>query len=190
MKPLRVILATLVGAILIFAWGALSHMVLPFGEMGVKSLPSESTLLPILQEQIKEPGFYVFPGMSNEPSQAEQDAWSAKYRTGPIGVLAFQPTGREPMSPMQLGTEFASNLAAAFIAALLIAAVGGGLPRGLAVGFALALFEWLSLMVSHWNWYAFPLETIVGELAIEAIGWTFAGAVMGLVAGRRASRHA
>src|SRR6185295_9013897 len=56
MKSGRIILAAIVGSIIVFVWSAVAHMVLPIGEMGVKSLPSEEKVVPALKDAIKEPG--------------------------------------------------------------------------------------------------------------------------------------
>jgi hypothetical protein len=36
----KVILGGLLGGLVLFVWGAISHMALPFGEAGVRSMPS------------------------------------------------------------------------------------------------------------------------------------------------------
>lgn len=45
-----------------FLWGAVSHMVLPTGEIGVKMLSDEPAVLAVLAEKVKDPGVYLFPG--------------------------------------------------------------------------------------------------------------------------------
>ena len=51
-KPTRVFFAGLLGGIVMFVWGAASHMALPLGEMGVQNLPNQAVLLPMLKENI------------------------------------------------------------------------------------------------------------------------------------------
>ena len=185
MKLLRIILAGIVGGIIVFAWGAISHMALPVGEMGINNLPGEATLMPAMKDSITQPGFYMFPGMPKNPTEADTNAWMEKYKSGPAGVLIYRPVGGEVMSPKQLGTEFASNLAAALIAAFILSCVGRGVGRSTAIGFGLGVFAWLSIDVSYWNWYGFPFEMIMGSLIDQGIGWMAAGVAMGLGLGKR-----
>ena len=38
---MRVVIAAVVGGVVIFGWGAVSHMVLPLGTMGLSVMPDE-----------------------------------------------------------------------------------------------------------------------------------------------------
>ena len=38
---MRLLLAGIVGGIVVFIWGAITHVVLPLGEMGIQNLPNE-----------------------------------------------------------------------------------------------------------------------------------------------------
>ena len=76
----KVLLGGLVGGIVVFVWGAISHMATPIGEMGIRQIPNEDKIVANMKESIREPGFYFFPGMENKanPSEAEQKAWEIK----------------------------------------------------------------------------------------------------------------
>ena len=79
------------------------------------------------------------------------------------------------MSPRQLGTEFASNVVAALIAAILVSMmIGGWFKRAFAVAL-IGLFGIVSLLVSYWIWYGFPAQFVCGELITEVVGWFLAG---------------
>lgn len=184
MRGLRIGAAAVVGGVIVFMWGAFSHMVLPIGEMGVRSLPSEDVLVPAMKGAIAEPGFYMFPGMGEHPDEAELKVWEEKYRAGPRGVVIYHPTGQEVMSPAQLGTELGSNVAAALIAACVIAGVGGPFGRRALVGLGMGVFAWFSVDVSYYNWYGFPLEMALSGLLDQAVGWLMAGAAMAGIVGR------
>jgi hypothetical protein len=45
-SSIRIILAAIVGGVVVFIWGAVAHMILPIGDMGIRMLPAEQTLLP------------------------------------------------------------------------------------------------------------------------------------------------
>jgi hypothetical protein len=176
----RVLLAGLLGGLAAFAWSSLSHMVLPLGEAGVRTLPNEAAVLEGLRGSIPEAGLYLFPLMG-DPSKAtaeEQAQWAEKYRTGPAGVLIYHPVGGEFNFSRLLGVELLTNVLAALIAALiLVRTTGSYLQRVLIVG-ALGLFAWFSISVSYWNWYGFPASFILAEGIDQFVGWLVAGLVI------------
>lgn len=180
----RIIGASLFGGVVMFIWGALAHMVIPIGELGVKGLPGEELIMPAMRFSIKEPGFYRFPGV-NEDNKSDEamKAWEEKYKQGPRGVVIFEPTGSEVMSPSQLGAEFASNVIAAFLAALILSRIN--CPRLTKVLFAtlIGVIGWLSIIVSYWNWDNFPNLFTVGQCLEQTIGWFLSGIAIALVLG-------
>jgi len=178
----RAIAAAIVGGIVMFGWGAASHMILPIGDMGLKSLPNEEGLVTTLKSNVTERGFYLFPGMGHgEVTEEEMKAWEEKYQQGPRGVLVFDPTGDAAMSPAMLGTEFVSNFLACLIAACILARIATGrFERGLIAG-GFGVLGWLSIEVSFWNWYRFPTQFAVGELIDQSAGWLLAGWAIALV---------
>src|SRR6266540_3012732 len=98
----RFLIATLLGGILAFVWSSVSHLVLPLGEAGVRTLPHEAAVLDVLHAQVPKAGLYIFPGEGFGPgaTSAQRAAWEQRYRTGPAGILVFRPVGGMPLSPM------------------------------------------------------------------------------------------
>ena len=47
---LKIVLAGLVGGLVVFAWSAFSHMVLPTREAGIRQIPNEDAVLSALKE--------------------------------------------------------------------------------------------------------------------------------------------
>jgi hypothetical protein len=76
----RWLIGGVIGGIIMFIWSAFSHMVLPLGEMGLKTLPNENVVIPAMKDGIREPGLYMFPGldMSKKPTAEEQAAWAER----------------------------------------------------------------------------------------------------------------
>jgi hypothetical protein len=177
---MRVLLGGVVGGVILFMWGFVSHMLTPLGRVGIKTIPDEPAVLASLKTAIPEPGLYLFPGMdlSGPMSDSEQKAMAAKYRTGPSGFLVFTPGGRDIMTPVQLLGELGSNVLTALLAACLLTFVSGKyLAR---VGFVtlLGLVGWLSINVSYWNWYNFPTDYTLASLVDELIGFLLLGFIL------------
>ncbi len=178
----KILGAGLVGGLVVFLWGFVSHMVLPVGEMGIRSMPVNSPLLETMKGNLAEEGLYMFPGKEEgrTPSEAEEAVWATKYRLGPTGLLLYDPDGRDTVSPRLLGIELATDVAAASLLAYLLIAITGStgaqirLAKQLRVALAAGVFAWISISVPHWNWYGFPCAFILAELIDQVVGWTLA----------------
>lgn len=175
----RVLLAALLGGIVVFAWGALSHMVLPIGEMGISKVPGEQALIAALRENAPEAGTYLIPALEGVP----QDQWPA---SGPAALLSWRPETSYGMGK-NLVVEFASGTLAALIAAIVLCHAGAGvsLMRKGVLSMSLGVFAWLTLTVSHWTWYGISDGMLIGEGLDVAIGWLLAGLAMGALLGKR-----
>jgi hypothetical protein len=179
----RVLVGGILAGLVVFVWGAVSHMATPIGEMGLKAISGEEKVLRAMKESIGDPGIYFFPGrdMSKKMTGPEEEAYAEKIKQGPAGLLVIQPTGAEMMSPRQLLTELGSGIAAAIVAALVLTQVRSGYVGRVLIVTAMGVFGFLSILVSYWNWYAFPTEFITGQLLDEVIGWFLGGLVLAAI---------
>src|SRR5438874_7546772 len=118
---MRILIAGIIGGILMFVWGAVSHMTLGIGEMGFKTIPNEVSVVSNRKTNLLEPGMYILPGvdMTRTMTPEEEAAWTTKYKEGPTALVIYNPTGMSPFSPQQLGIELLSNILAAIILALM-----------------------------------------------------------------------
>src|SRR5215813_13257763 len=156
---MRVIVAAIVGGIIVFVWSAIAHLFTPLGTMGFSALPDEARVMESFRA-VPSSGMYFFPymDMKKKPTAEEQKAYEEKVKAGPSGILVITKGGGATMSGKSLGSEFASNVAAALIAALLVSSmIGGYFKRAFAVAL-MGLFGVISLLVSYWIWYGFPTE--------------------------------
>jgi hypothetical protein len=182
----RILLGALLGGLVLFVWGAVSHMALPLGEAGVRSMPpsAEPGVLAAMKNALTERALYVYPGMdmSHTPTEAEQQAWQTKYDAGPAGIVVFNPTPRGNFARW-LGVEFVGNVLAMLMAAIVIyhvPATAGFARRALLVGL-FGLAEGFDIDVSQWNWYSFPTTYMLAQLVDHAVGWTLAGLALAKV---------
>ncbi len=180
---MRVLVAGIVGGIVMFLWGAVSHMMLPIGSMGFTPMPNEDAVVSTLKESITQPGLYFFPGRDMRAKMApeQEEAWLTKLRAGPVGMVVYTPEGGEMMEPMQLVTEFAFNVLAVLLGSFIIARMAVGYGVRVLCFMLLGVIAWLSISASHWNWYNFPTDFSIGELIGEAGGWLLVGLVAGAI---------
>jgi hypothetical protein len=177
----RRLLAGFVGALIAFVWSAVIHMNPSTATMGLSMMnEKEDAVLAAVKAAGLPPGLYFFPGrdMSKAGNKAEDDAWMAKFRAGPSGLLLLEPNNSEPMEPKQLLIEFVSDFGCALIAVTILATtVGSVTTRALTVAL-LGLFAWLALSVSAWDWYRYPFNFILVDLIDQLVGWLLAGFAM------------
>jgi hypothetical protein len=174
---IRVVLAAIVGGVLLFVWGFVAHMLLPFSKDAMKQLPNEQAVLSTLQTNVPERGMYFFPGMdmSRRPTPEEQQAWETKIASGPSGLLVYRPNGGSGMTARTLVAEFVSNVLAALVAALVLLGVRGGYGARVFTVAALGVVAWLSVCVSEWIWYGFTTPFLFADLVDQFGGWLLAG---------------
>ena len=184
---MRVIIAGILGGIVMFAWGAFSHMVLNIESDSMKPMPNEAAVAAAMKANIPEAGLYFVPGvnMTRTLTAEEQAAWAAKYKEGPTAMIVYHPTGDDVFTPRQFGTQFGSDLVAAMIGAVILMFAAGGFTRGVLISILIGAAAWVSISVPYWNWYKFPTEFIKGELLDQIGAWFFAGLVMAFVLRKR-----
>ena len=111
----RILTGGVVAGIVLFFWGFVAHMLLPLGELGLKSLPTDDGLAAAITKDVREPGLYVLPGwdMSKSQSATEMEAHMAKVAKGPYGFMVLYPNGRDPSMGKHLPIEFGTNVVCA-----------------------------------------------------------------------------
>ena len=178
------VLGGILGGAVMYFWGALSHMLLPIGELGLRTArpEAETALIAALQEAMPEPALYLIPG--SDPAQAmtpeAQEAWLAKLAAGPTALVAWNPGPGTAIGPRPLAIELLSNLAACLIGAWTLTRLAPGTPYLHRVGVVVlfGLFAVVSIQVSYWTWYSFPGEYLAGQLVDQLVGCTLAGVVI------------
>jgi hypothetical protein len=179
----RVLNGALAAGIVVFMWGAVAHMFTPLGDMGILPIPNEDNVLRPMSEVVRENGFYFFPGRDRTKpmSKSDEEAWLAKMKKGPTGIMIVQPGGAEMMSPRQLGIEFATGVVAAFLAGIVLMHVHGSYATRVLVVLLMAAFGVVSILVSYWNWFGFPPDYIFGAVVDEVVGWLLGGLVLAAI---------
>src|SRR5690348_16656745 len=83
---MRIAVAALFGAIVIFLWQFVSHMLLPIGEMGFRAPQNESAVLQAASSGLPDSGVYLLPYLAPEKmndATAVQD-WTRRAQKNPF----------------------------------------------------------------------------------------------------------
>jgi hypothetical protein len=185
---MRVFIAGLLGGIVFFVWGAIAHMALPIGQMGMKESGNEDAVIAALRDNMPGEGVYMVPGLSpaQMSDEAAKKAYSDKAKANPNAFVIYQPVGRDGMDMTgNLIKQFVSDTLSALVVAFVLALGAFSFGKRVFVATALGLFSWLTISVPYWNWYRFPLDFTIGNLLEQVVGWLIAGIVMAWWLGRR-----
>lgn len=178
------VLGGVLGGAAMFFWGALSHMLLPVAEMGLRTVPveAEPALVEAMQESLPEAAVYLIPG--SDPSQAmteeAQRAFVERVAAGPTALVAWNPGPGAALGPAPLSRELAGGILACLIAAWVLTRMAPetGYGTRILVVIAFAGFGVLTIEVPYWTWFSFPGRWFVGQALDQLIGAALAGVVV------------
>ena len=177
----KAVMGAFAGAVIYFAWGAFSWMVLPWHNAVMKDLPEEQLLLDTMRVVVKEPGVYFFPTDRTPEGRMDPAVWVEKYRWGPSGMLAYTPGGRVPMTAATFAISFSGALLLSILVlSLLWLARDRARTRACRVGIAasVGLAAGLAAHVPYWNWFGFPPAFTAVAVADLVIGFALMGAAL------------
>ncbi len=181
----NVVLGGMLAGVVLFIWGAVAHLLLPVGKMGMQELPHSTSISYALDLALEEPGLYVFPWMNADENMSKKALadWAEAYRDGPVGMILYRPQGEEPMSGRLFAVQFATDLAAGLIAAVLLSFTTLSFVGRLLFVTAIGTFSWITSSIPWWNWYGFPGEFVAGAGIYMIVGWFLAGLVLAALGG-------
>ncbi len=189
----RVVLAGVLGAIAMFIWSFVAHMVLPLGYTGFREIPNEAAVLSAMQTSMgRTPGLYLFPGLGAgpNPTPAQRNAamkdYEPKLAANPSGLLVYHPPGAKGITGGKLGLEFLTEFVEALLAVILLAQTRIGSYAG-KVGFItlVGIVAAVTSNIPYWNWYGFPGNYTTAYMSTQVIAYLVAGLVAAAVVKNR-----
>lgn len=175
----KIIIPSLLAAIVIFIWSFISWSVIGWHMVDLNNIPDESLALS-MKENMTEKGIYLYPGFPPEGTEAN-DVWTQKHLAGPLMFMVYDPAGSDPMEPMAFVKGFVLNFITAFMAAVLLFMTLAQNPsfwRRVTFVVLLGLFAGFVYPFSEWNWWRFPLGYTLVNVADGVLTWFFAGIVL------------
>ncbi|GIK59660.1 MAG: hypothetical protein HND39_02640 [Ignavibacteriota bacterium] len=177
----KIILPSLLAAVVVFIWMFISWAVLPWHYSDMKNI-TDQALLEHIKSSLTEPGIYLYPGEPAEETDAGMEKWFEQYKAGPlIHFMVYNPQGSEWNMAMPMINSFLINFISAFIAATLLMmtlAQNPSFRRRVIFVMLLGLFAGFVGPFIMWNWWKFPFGfTIVGVIDL-CVTWFLAGLVL------------
>lgn len=176
----RLLLAALVGGLLVFAWGSISWMVLPFHDETIHLFPGEQDEVDAFFSRVTESGLYHYPGMEGDRAEIE-----ARRAAGPVvSKMIVYPDGTESGMAVKLGIVLLIHTGGALILAMMIKGMRqGGAPflACVVVGGLFAVFAVAAAMMPNQLFWDYPRERVTLSILDVLIPWTLASIVMSLM---------
>jgi hypothetical protein len=185
-------LGGVLGGIILFAWGAFSHMVLPFYKNAILKFTDEDAVAQTLAANAPRSGIYAYP-MGSDPGPgataeqkkaAEAAAWE-KMKRGPFVFVAFTSRGLASLArPLTL--EILTDILGALLVTWLVMQTGGLSYAGrwgfvMVAAFTAGVVE----VIPNWNWWGFSGLYTLLEFVDLLAGAALAGLVIAKVGVKR-----
>lgn len=187
----------ILGGIVVFVWGMVSWMVLPWHMMSMKRFDDESAVARTLQNNTSESGVYVLPNfykgdkMSSGAHGSKGSGYEAPstmdrmksgkeaMRQGPFVFAMVRKEGMNPDSaaPFIAGL-IVQIIAAGFITWLLMMTKAMSYMRQVTFVATIGLIAGLIAIMPHWVWCGFPFGFAAMGTIDLIIGWFLGGLVI------------
>jgi len=181
-------LGGLLGGLVLFVWGAISWMALPWHTMTFEKFKDESSVAQAISANAGNSGIYLLPNPHKQDSSlseaqrkaAEEDGMK-RMMEGPFMFASVSPRGSGSMGTM-MGIGLATQILAALMATWLLLQTAGLTCWG-RVGFlvTLGLTAGVITNLQHWNWWNFSTAYTAVCFGDLLIGWFLAGLVIAKV---------
>lgn len=148
-----------IGGIVLFLWGGISHMALPWAKQWVLPFPDPPAAVETLKTLVPQNGTYYDPH-------------------GYFLAAAPLPDGSDKSAKMggTLASEFVTNLLVGMLlAGLLVAFRARTLSRLALLSATMAIAASLDVHMSYWIWYGFSWKFTLLAIVDLVIGWFLAG---------------
>jgi hypothetical protein len=177
----KIILPSLLAAIVVFIWMFISWAVLPWHHTDMITI-DDQMLINQMKNSLTQPGIYLYPGEPAEDTDAGMDKWFDQYKAGPlVHFMVYNPQGAEWDMAIPMISSLLINFISAFIAAVLLMMTLAQNPtfmRRTIFVMLLGLFAGFVGPFIEWNWWKYPFNyTIVGVIDL-CVTWFLAGMVL------------
>ena len=174
----RLLIGALVGAILVFGWQAVGHMMLSYHDDAYKQVPEEQNVMSTLTSALKEEGQYMIPGINPNATPEEEQAQMEQGVGKPWALIQYHPVATNDM-----GMRALRSFTTAFLSVLIFIWLLGKNPgdfgtvllKALAVGLLMFVFVWYNQNI----WMETPWGVIKGELIDLLVAWGLCGVWLG-----------
>jgi len=170
------LIGSVVGAILVFGWQALSWMMLGIHDSSMKYHPAQKEIMEVLSSNNSTEDMYMMP---SAPTQKEREAMMKDMEGKPWASIIYHKEFHSSMT-MRIIRGFLVDIF--LVISLMYILTRGGIPISRRVfsgafAFGLALFIWGPY--TGRIWYDLPWSMIKGDLIDAIVQWSLCGIWLG-----------
>lgn len=189
----KLLIASIIGAIILFVWGAMAWTFLPIHHHTFKYSPAQEQVLEHLSENLGESGAYGMPSADNrEISMFDSNYMTEtekimKENAGKPSAIIFYNDGGNVMSGRTYAFGFLFQFILAFIASLMLALTGDRLKTFFDrwwLVMLLAVFVSIEGHLMSWNWMGFSWHYVKDMILDELLAWAIVGIWLAYYFGR------
>jgi hypothetical protein len=172
----KILIASLLGAITMFAWGAISWAVLPWHTSAIHTLSNEDAIVAAIKAGSNPTGVYVIPGFT-----LPKDVIIAKTEAGPKAYIFYHAEGMKAMDPMFFVKAIILDIIILIIAVSMLSKISWSLASyGNRVRFMMmiGLIVAIGTRLGDVIYFSHTLEFSIPMALDEVISWTLAGLVV------------
>ncbi len=175
----KLIIGSLVAAILMFGWQAASWMALNLHEKSYLYTPAQDSLMNALKGSLTEEGMYHLPGMPPGSTHEQAEAMAKNLEGKPWAIVTWHKSYNFDMT-MPIIKGFMISLISCILLCFVIARFAvknfwSILWTSLMMGFTCFLFVWYNGHV----WFQTPWAVLNPELIDDLVSWGLAGLWLG-----------
>jgi hypothetical protein len=168
----------IVGAILVFGWSAVAHMLMHHHDAAYKQVANQDAAMQSLSQFFTEDGQYMIPSHGPDASPEEQQKFMENMNGKPWAMVVYHTKWNNDMG-MSMARSFATAFLCVLIFIFLLGKAPGGFGtvfmKGLGLGFLAFLYVWYNQNI----WMQLPWEVIQGELIDLLASWGLCGLWLG-----------
>ncbi len=177
---------SVLGGLIVFVWGLLSWMVLPWHAASMERFTDEEAVADVIRENTTRDGIYILPNMHDSKIKGSQSEIQRQYeesemilQDGPLMFSSIKMTGTDPMRASSFVRSLIIQIAGAFLITWLLLQTRGLTYMGKVwfvscIAFIVAILCYLPA----WNWMFFPPAYVILNMIDLVIGWFLAGLVI------------
>ena len=177
----RILIGGVAGGIVLFVWGLVSWMTLPWHQM--EMLPGQEAIAQSMRDAEVPSGVYAMPWvdeeameqMSEEEKTAAMAAFTEAHERGPLAFIVYSSEGGSVMPIMSMIVGLILDIILAGVAALMLAMAAPALPGFPGRVFFVLMLGVYTAFATHmmnWNWMSYPLGfslEMAGDTVVAAL---------------------
>lgn len=189
---MKLLFAALLAAVVSFAWGFVSWMVMSWHEAGMHDFKDEVTVSEVIKTNATHgTGIYMLPYPQKAPSYADpaeqkklEKNFETSSREGPYMYAIVRPGRHDFNMKANMGWSFGRSFIAALILGAMLSQTVLPFPGRLAWCAAAGVFAGMVCVFPQHIWFELPPREVIVGIADYFIEWLLAGIVLSLFLGK------